>query len=156
MKITLKVAAVISNTKNEVLLIKERYEKNQDPKWNLVKGTYDNADETIVDCIKREIKEEVGLTVNNVELSNIFHYGNVENLRILFVFRVADFVGEVSVQSTTEQKERNEEIISANWFSVEELSKIPEENYMAKYVWLSIKNIKNNSSRDVKISKINI
>lgn len=156
MKITLKVAAVISNTKNEVLLIKERYEKNQDPKWNLVKGTYDNADETVVDCIKREIKEEVGLIANNIKLKNIFHYGNAENQRVLFVFYVTDFTGEASVQSITEQEKRDENIISVNWFNEEELSKIAEENYMAKYVWLAIKDIKNNSSRNVKISKINI
>lgn len=156
MKITLKVAAVILNTKNEILLIKERYEKNQDPKWNLVKGTYDNVNETIIDCIKREIKEEVGLVANNVKLKNIFHYGDAENPRVLFVFHITDFVGEASVQSITEQEKRDENIISVNWFNEEELFKLSKEDYMAKYVWLSIQDIKNDSNDDVKISKINI
>lgn len=155
MKITLKVAAVIFNAKNEVLLIKEKYDKNQDPKWNIVKGTYDNAEETIVDCVKREILEEVGLIANKVELKSIFHYGNAENLRTLFVFHVNDFTGEAKVQPAAEQKERGEEILSLDWFSEEELLKIPEEDYITKYVWLSIKDIQNNSNSGIKIAKIN-
>ena len=156
MKITLKVAAVILNSKKEVLLIRERYEKEQDPKWNLIKGTYDNIEETLVDCIKREIKEEVGLMANSVKLHHVFQYGNVDNLRVLFVFQVTDFEGEIFIQPESEQIKRNENIISANWFTKEELSKISEEDCMAPYVWLSIKNIENNTKESIEILKIDV
>lgn len=150
----LKVAAVIFNAKNDVLLIKERYEKDQDPKWNLIKGTYDNAEETIIDCIKREVKEETGLTANNFKLKNIFQYGDANNLRFLFVFHVTDFTGEASVQPVIEQNKQGEDIISVNWFSEKELLKISKEDFMAKYVWLSIKDIQKNSNGEVKTLKI--
>ena len=86
MKITIKVAALIINKKDEVLLIKEKYGAGDEPKWNLVKGTFDNFNETLSECVIREIKEEVGIKAKSPVLKEIFHYGDKDNQRILFIF----------------------------------------------------------------------
>src|SRR3989344_4398807 len=99
MKTIIKVAAVIFNGKNKILLIKEKYAKENSFKWNLVKGTYDNASETIVECIQREIKEEVGLDVRNIELRKIFHYGGAGEPKILFVFSTQSVGEDVEIPS---------------------------------------------------------
>jgi 8-oxo-dGTP pyrophosphatase MutT (NUDIX family) len=152
MKITVKVAAVIVNKKDEVLLIKERYEAGDRPKWNLIKGTFDSNNETLEDCVVREIKEEVGLKAKNPVLKEIFHYGNLNNHRILFVFFVNKFIGKVALDLKEKQNSREENISDFKWFSKKEISKMHKEEFMSPYVYLSLKNYKNNSK--INITKI--
>lgn len=154
MKITIKVAAIILNKNGEVLLIKEEYEPSRELKWNLVKGTYDDASETIADCIKREIKEEVGLTAREIELKKIYHYGPAENRRILFVFLVNKFNGIVSTPPIAEQKKRAENIAEACWMSPDDIQKIPEKEFIAPYVCQALKNIGNLGDRGIEITRI--
>ena len=86
MNITLKVAAVITNGKGEVLLIRERYKEGEAFKWNLVKGTYDDPSETVEGCMRREMREEVCLDIADIALAKIYHYGGAANPKILFLF----------------------------------------------------------------------
>lgn len=141
MQVTMKVAAIIFNKQNEILLIKECYEKDEELKWNLIKGTYDNPDETIVDCVKREIKEEAGLVVENVALRKIYHYGDASNPRVLFVFFVNDFKGSISVASAEDQNQREENIVSARWFKKDDLKNISADEFMAPYVCHVLNNL---------------
>jgi 8-oxo-dGTP pyrophosphatase MutT (NUDIX family) len=151
MKTTIKVAAVISNDKGETLLIKERYDKNQAAKWNIIKGTYDNPDETIVDCIKREIKEEVGLTVTDLTLSKIYHYGDSKNPKVLFIFKVIDF-NNIPIKLIKSKRRPDEDIISAKWVGKKEVNNIPKEDFVANYVWKAIEPF--SSSELIEIIKI--
>jgi len=154
MKVTIKVAAIILNENSEVLLIKERYEKDGEPKWNLVKGTYDDAKETVTECINREIKEEVGLTAKGVELKRIYHYGDNENQRILFVFFVRRFEGVVSVPVTSDQEKRKESIVEAHWVNKDDIRNITEKDFIAPYVYQTLKNIEGLDKREVEILRI--
>lgn len=148
MDITIKVAALIKNNKGETLLIKEQYTEDQGYKWNLVKGTYDDPAETIEECIVREIREEVGLqNISNVSLNNVFHYGKLEDPKILFVFSV-EHLGEEIV--TTEHNNDDEVISEIKWFSPEELQNIKKEDCIADYVYFSI----NNTDRKDKIERL--
>lgn len=149
MKITVKVAAVIVNKKDEVLLIKERYEAGDRPKWNLVKGTFDNPKETLEDCVVREIKEEVGLKAEDPVLKEIFQYGDAKNQRLLFVFLVSEFAGKVTLDSKEKQNSRGENISDFKWFSNKEIKKLSEEECMAPYVYLSLKNYKNDMRTNI-------
>lgn len=136
MDITIKVAALIKNKENQTLLIKEQYTEEQGYKWNLVKGTYDNANETIQECVIREIREEVGLkNIGNVSLSKVYHYGKHENPKILFVFTV-EYVGDETI--TKEFNNSDENISEARWFSPNELHHVKKEDCIADYVYFSI------------------
>lgn len=154
MKITIKVAAIILNKNGEVLLTKEKYEPDRELKWNLVKGTYDDASETIADCIKREIKEEVGLTAREIELKKIYHYGPAENPRVLFVFLVNKFEGIVSVPSISDQEKRAENIAEARWISPDDIKNIPEKEFIAPYVCQSLTNVRNLGDQGIEITRI--
>ncbi|MDH7476102.1 MAG: NUDIX hydrolase [Microgenomates group bacterium] len=61
--IILAVAAFIVNPKNELLIIKKSpYEMIDAGLWTVPGGKV-RSNEPIIDCLKREIKEEVGLTI---------------------------------------------------------------------------------------------
>lgn len=152
MSITIKVAALVKNKKDEVLLIQERYGENNEPKWNLIKGTFDNENETLADCIIREIKEEAGLRAKNPILIKIFHYGDAGSRKILFVFLVNKFVGKVSLAPIDKQKKRGEDISNFKWFSQKEIKKLSKRECIGSYVYLSFKD--SNFSGKIKIEWI--
>ncbi|MCX6778705.1 MAG: NUDIX hydrolase [Candidatus Magasanikbacteria bacterium] len=135
MSVTLKVAAVIVNSKNEILLLKEQYEKEKGLKWNIIKGTFDNPKETLEDCVKREVKEEVGLEVGEVFLKKIFQYGEEDKTRMLFVFYTKYLGKDVP---RVEHVIVDELITEARWFSYEEIEKFSADDFMAPYVLKSL------------------
>ena len=135
--IILKVAAVIINSKQQKLLIKEQYTRKGGFKWNMVKGTLDDSDETIEECIKREIQEETGLVnFGAIVLKRIYHYGTSEQLKILFVFDVQCIGNEIP---TINNNNRDENISEIKWFSKKEIDKLKKKDCMAFYVYDSIK-----------------
>ena len=138
MNLTLKVAAVITNSKGEILLIKERYKENEAFKWNLVKGTYDDPNETIEDCMRREMKEEVGLDVASITLTKIYHYGDAANPKILFLFHAHCPNHCVPNVAQGNKCIPNEDIIEARWFNEEVLKELPEDAFIAPYVPMSL------------------
>lgn len=142
MKITIKVAALIINKKEEVLLIKEKYKVGGKAKWNLVKGTFDNFNEDLSGCIIREIKEEVGIKAKDPILKKVFHYGEKDNHRILFIFMINKFSGKVFLDSDNNQNNKGENISDFKWFSKKEIGKLSKSEFMAPYVYLSLKNYK--------------
>lgn len=137
MNITLKVAAVIVNNNEQTLLIKEQYAKEDGFKWNLVKGTFDNPNETIEECIKREIQEEVGLSnLGTITLKKILHYGTLEQPKILFIFSTR-YTGKQT--PTTNNNKQDENIAEIKWFTREEINKLTKEDCMSLYVYDLIK-----------------
>ncbi len=144
MNTVIKVGAILHNEHGQILLIKERYEKGGELKWNIIKGTYDNAGETLADCVRREIKEEAGITVDKVELRQIYHYGNTADIaKILFIFSAVVLSKDASMSSVEDQKNRGEDIVNFQWFSKEELKLIPKQDFIAPYVFTAIKELDN-------------
>jgi|GEM_PF-2307712 len=136
MNTTIKVAAVLRNKNGEILLIKEKYREEDGFKWNLIKGTYDNTSETLEECLKREISEEVGLSdLGDISLKRIFHYGPPENFRVLFVFYV-DYLGEETPVLYNHMD--NENIVDFKWFSKKDVKELDENACMSLYVYDSI------------------
>lgn len=141
MNITLKVAAIIKNKIQQTLLIKEQYTEEKGYKWNLVKGTFDNPAETIEECVRREIQEEVGLTnFESIILKKVYHYGTTEQPKMLFVFAAKYLGGELS---TTNNIKSDENIDEIKWFSKEELKEIKHEDCIDSYVYTSLQDIEN-------------
>ena len=148
MNVVLKVAAVIVNKNGEKLLIKEKYTKEAGYKWNLVKGTYDNPNETLEDCVKREVEEEVGLRgVSMVGLKRIYHYGSAKEPKILFVFEL-EYLGDLV--ASLKNNQHDEDIVEIRWLKKPEIEAISKEDYMGAYVYGALKT----DQKDLLIAKI--
>ena len=57
--------------RDEKILLIKRAAENYTGYWALI-GGYLEWDESLEDCVKREVKEEVGLDVTNVKLLNVY------------------------------------------------------------------------------------
>ncbi|MCC7432804.1 NUDIX hydrolase [Candidatus Peregrinibacteria bacterium] len=145
MKTTIKIGVIAMNKKNQVLLIKEKYREVDGFKWNFIKGTYDRVEETLAECAKRELKEEAGLNVkiDNFQLKGVHNYGSAKDPKVLFIFYVFNICDEGSLSLLKDQKSRGENIIRLNWFSLEEAFKLKQNDFVAEYVYFSLKTLKN-------------
>lgn len=98
--------------KGSRVLLQNRVKKDWQG-WTLPGGHIEPG-ESIVDAVRREMKEETGLTVHSVELRGVKQFP-IENGRyIVFLFRTDDFEGELI--SSEEGK--------MQWFDRRELSEI--------------------------------
>jgi NAD+ diphosphatase len=85
--------------------------------------------ESLEECVKREIKEEIGITVKNVRYFGSQPWPFPDSLMIAFV---SDYdAGEIVVDGS--------EIIEAAWFSKDELPQIPPKISIARQLidWFS-------------------
>ena len=57
-------AAIISNKNNEILLVRRKFEPKKDY-WDLPGGFIENG-ESVEDSLRREIKEELGVEIQNI------------------------------------------------------------------------------------------
>ena len=102
---TVSVAAIIVNDKREVLLLNHVLRPRSG--WGYPGGFLD-AGESAADAIKREIKEETGIELEDLKLYRVLVRGN--HLEILFSARP---VGEPQVLSS--------EIYELGWFGTDAL-----------------------------------
>lgn len=101
------VFAVIFNKQRKVLLC---HRCDQDL-WNLPGGSLEN-NETIYQGLKREVKEETGLTVVIEKLVGVYCSPQKQKKEIIFLFTVKAVSGEISL---------SEEADKINYFSFEEI-----------------------------------
>ncbi|MBI5037767.1 MAG: NUDIX hydrolase [Candidatus Kerfeldbacteria bacterium] len=137
MNIIVKVAGVVFDSENKILLIKEKYREADGYKWNLIKGTFDHADETLDDCLRREIKEEVGLVAGQISLRKIFQYGTPDQIKLLFVFYVHNCTGEVSIPDSRSAV-AGEDIQESAWFTQKDIMAMAPDSFIASYVSKSL------------------
>lgn len=102
---TVSVAAIVVNDKREVLLLNHVLRPHSG--WGYPGGFLD-ADESAADAIKREIKEETGIDLDDVRLYRVLVHGN--HVEIVFS---AQPVGEPQVLSS--------EIYELGWFGTDAL-----------------------------------
>ncbi len=153
MNITIKVAAIITNSKKEILLLQEQYHESEGLKWNIVKGTFDNGNETLIQCVEREIAEEANISVENIKLYRIFQYGDKNNVKILFVF-TANVVKKYENNLSIKNQKSDEKITQAQWFSKEQLLNFAKDDFIALYTQESIISFLQDDIRDVSIKKL--
>lgn len=78
--------------------------------------------ETMENCVKRELREEVGLEVNNIEYFGSQPWPFPDSLMIAFT---ANYVsGQIAVDHS--------EILTADWFSAHTLPEIPEKGTISR------------------------
>jgi ADP-ribose pyrophosphatase YjhB (NUDIX family) len=102
---TVSVAAIIVNPKREVLLLDHVLRPNSG--WGFPGGFLD-AGESVSDAIKREVKEETGIDLEDLKLHRALVRG--KHVEIIFAARP---VGEPRVQSS--------EIYRLGWFGTDDL-----------------------------------
>ena len=118
------IAAIIKN--NRILLARNRRSKS--PFYSVLAGFVEPG-ESLEECVKREIKEEVGITVKNVRYFGSQPWPFPDSLMIAFVSDYAS--GEIVIDGS--------EIIDAAWFSKDELPQIPPKISIARQLieWFS-------------------
>jgi mutator protein MutT len=74
--------AIISNEKNEILLLQRSDKAGAGGKWALAGGALEDTEDPI-DGIKREIKEETELEVSNIKPFHLFSYTNDQDAIVI-------------------------------------------------------------------------
>lgn len=106
-KFTVTAGAVIFNDAGEVLLLKHRFRMGNG--WGIPGGFLEPGEQP-EEALRRELREEVGLEVERVELISTRSFKKPRQVEILFRCRA-----NAEVKSQTIEVER------AGWFSVESL-----------------------------------
>ena len=90
-------------------------------------GGHLEADESLAQCAAREVREETGLRVANLEPCGIIHWLHRErgDRYLAFLFRTSDFSGEL-IAETAEGR--------ISWMPVNELLERKSENGFNKYL----------------------
>jgi len=94
MKVELTTMVMIENPDTGEVLVQNRTGKW--PGWSFPGGKVD-PNESLHDCAVREIKEETGLTITNLEYCGVVHWCNRDNndRYIVFLYKTQSYSGEL-------------------------------------------------------------
>jgi len=106
-RFTVTAGAVVFNQNGEVLLLKHRFRPGSG--WGLPGGFIEKAEQPI-DALRRELREEIGLEVEDVELFAVRSFAKPQQVEVLFRCR-----------SNGALKPRTIEVERADWFLIENL-----------------------------------
>ena len=109
-RFTVTSGAVIFNDQKQVLLLKHRFRAGSG--WGLPGGFLERGEQPI-DALRRELREEIGLEVEDVELFATRAFEKPKQMEILF--RARGNTNDANVKSLTMEVER------AEWFSIDSL-----------------------------------
>jgi len=131
------VGGLIFNAKGEIFLMKS-------DKWRgmyCIPGGHIELGETLIDAVKREIKEETNLDVNNIEFHSIqdciFSENYYEKRHFIFIDFICTAVSSEVILS--------DEGFEYMWVSPENIDKYPVEPYTLKMIEFYL--TKSNKSR---------
>jgi mutator protein MutT len=109
-RFTVTAGAVIFNDQKQVLLLKHRFRAGSG--WGLPGGFLERGEQPI-EALRRELREEIGLELEDVEIFASRSFEKPKQIEILF--RARGNVNEANVKPLTMEVER------AEWFSIESL-----------------------------------
>ena len=104
-RFTVTAGALIFNDKGEILLLKHRFRAGSG--WGLP-GGFLNAGEQPLDALKRELREEIGVEVEDAEVFAARGFKKPRQVEVLFRCRVTGIA-----------KPRTMEVELAQWFSID-------------------------------------
>ena len=130
------VGALIFNEKNELFLMKTVQWKN---KYNMPGGKVEMG-ESLIEAVKREVKEETNLDINDIKFHNIIDGLDIGNKYTLnenhFIF--IDFVARVS---DYKKVKLNKEGVEYKWLKPEEWLKKKNSKFPHQYLIDEIKSV---------------
>ena len=106
-RFTVTAGAVIFNDKGEVLLLKHRFRAGSG--WGLPGGFMEKGEQPI-DALRRELREEIGLELDDVKVFAARSFKKPKQVEVLFRARA-----NAQVKSQTVEVER------AEWFAIDAL-----------------------------------
>ena len=106
-RFTVTAGAVIFNDKREVLLLKHRFRAGSG--WGLPGGFMEHGEQPI-DALRRELREEIGLELDDVEIFAARSFKKPKQVEVLFRAR-----------ANAEVKTRTMEVERAEWFALDAL-----------------------------------
>lgn len=102
-KSNVAMIAIVVNKDNKICLVNQKGA----PKYKVLIAGYLKVGETIEQCVEREIKEEIGLTISEITFMKSHYYDNKNVLMMGFYAKTNDIEFEID----------EEEIESANWYN---------------------------------------
>lgn len=118
---------MIHNPETNAVLVQNRTRRY--PGWSFP-GGHVERDESFYDCAVREVKEETGLDIKNLQLCGALHWAeNKSDARyICYMYKTSEFGGEL-ITSTDEGEQF--------WLDLNELFSVPKEKFSSTYYALS-------------------
>lgn len=106
-RFTVTAGAVIFNDKGEVLLLKHRFRAGSG--WGLPGGFMEQGEQPL-DALRRELREEIGLEVDDVKIFAARSFRKPKQVEVLFRAR-----------ANADVKSRTIEVERAEWFALDSL-----------------------------------
>jgi ADP-ribose pyrophosphatase YjhB (NUDIX family) len=147
--LTLKVGLLVEK-EGSLLLIKELSTKKGRYFLNIIKGTYELSDNSLIEAAKREALEEAGISVEITGLLNIFHLKKDSNSKVMQV----NFIATTKDNPRASQIKNlitDEHIIEANFFTREELQNLKEDDFINQRAYLSVQKYLSGQNYDLSI-----
>ncbi len=137
----IKVGIIITNNQNKILLLKEKIKKKPTPLWNIIKGSYGDTDqETIFETAIRECQEEACVKVVLTGSSGCYIAQKKDKISTIITFIAKIIKGTPCLAKENEQLLRNENISELKWFSIEEILKMKNEEFISNRIYIIIQN----------------
>lgn len=112
------VSAIIVNEYNEILLVKQFRPALMKMTLEIPAGTLDIKDESEIECLLRELKEETGISFSNGKIEHVISYkpmmGFSNSLMKVYLIRAI----KDRLQNNTID---DEDVYEANWVSIDEV-----------------------------------
>ena len=124
-----KVVGIIIYDQNKNILMQQRAikEKSDPGKWDIAAAGYIGSHEKELEGIKRELKEEIGLSLKEDEIKHFMSYKKeVENDTVNKKHLEDIFIAQINSQNTTTFKVQKEEVEQVKWLSVDEVKSLVE------------------------------
>lgn len=118
-KIELTAMVMIQNPQSGEILVQNR--KRKWPGWSFPGGKVEPG-ESFYNCAVREIKEETGLDIRNLQYCGVVHWveRETDNRYLCFLYKTSDYSGEL-IADTAEGEQF--------WRSLDELRAMPKEKF---------------------------
>ncbi|MFH1523210.1 MAG: nucleotide exchange factor GrpE [Patescibacteria group bacterium] len=137
------VGALIFNEKDELFLMKTVQWKNR---YTLPGGKLEIG-EDFIEAVKREVKEETNMDIEDVELFHVYNGKDIEKEYTLGVKHFVFFDYKAKVKGSP-KIELNEEGIDYKWLKVEDWLKKDKKIFPHKYVFDNIKKLARGDKED--------